>query len=45
MLFGQIDTLQEVFRRLQLIKSDELVEVAREIFDPSKMSSITYSYK
>jgi predicted Zn-dependent peptidase len=45
MLFGQIDTLQEVFRRLQLIKSDELVEVAREIFDPNKMSSITYSYK
>jgi predicted Zn-dependent peptidase len=45
MLFGQIDTLHEIFRRLQLIQADELVEVARDIFDPSKMSSITYSYK
>jgi predicted Zn-dependent peptidase len=44
MLFGEIDTLQEVFRRLQLITADELVTVAREIFDPSIMSSITYSY-
>jgi predicted Zn-dependent peptidase len=45
MLFGQIDTLREVFRRLQLITSDQLVEVARDVFDESKMSSITYSYQ
>jgi predicted Zn-dependent peptidase len=45
MLFGHIDTLQEMFRRLQLISANELVEVARDVFDPEKMSSITYSYK
>jgi predicted Zn-dependent peptidase len=43
-LFNRIDTLEELFEKIQEISAQELHEIAEEVFSPTKMSSITYTY-
>ena len=42
-LFNRIDTLEEVFAKIHDITSAEIHKIANEIFNPKKMSSITYT--
>jgi predicted Zn-dependent peptidase len=41
LLCDRVDSLQEVFRKIEEVTSDDLIEIANEIFDESRMSSLT----
>lgn len=43
-LFGKIDTLEELYTKINEITAEELHTIANEVFEPKKMSSITYTY-
>jgi predicted Zn-dependent peptidase len=42
LLYNQVDPLSEVFRKIEAITSDNLLEVANDILDESKMSILVY---
>lgn len=42
MIFGQVDTLDETNRKIELISSEKIMEVANEIFDQKQLSILTY---
>jgi predicted Zn-dependent peptidase len=42
LLYNQVDPLSEVFRKIEAITSENLLEVANEILDESKMSILVY---
>ncbi|MCS6796783.1 MAG: insulinase family protein, partial [Raineya sp.] len=39
---GEIESLQEVFKKIEAITAEEIWEVANEIFDENKFSTLTY---
>ncbi|MFN0031442.1 MAG: M16 family metallopeptidase [Flavobacteriales bacterium] len=43
-LFNRIDTLEELFQKIDDISAQQMQEVANEIFDEKRMSSLTYTY-
>jgi predicted Zn-dependent peptidase len=45
MLFDTVDTLEEVFRKINKITSKDLLEVANEVLTENKMSSLTFLSK
>lgn len=45
MLFDRIDTLEEIFQKVEEITASQMLEVSNYIFDESKMSSLTYTYE
>ncbi len=44
MLFGKIDSLAELFEKINEISVADIQDTAQEIFDESRMSSLTYTY-
>jgi predicted Zn-dependent peptidase len=42
LLYNQVDPLSEVFRKIEAITSENLINVANEILDESKMSILVY---
>lgn len=42
LLFDRIDTLEEVYARIHAITPQEILEVAREIFDTTRMTELVY---
>lgn len=42
LLFDRIDSLDVIFQRIESLTASEIMEIANEVFDPSKMSSICY---
>jgi len=44
MLYNRIDTLEELFKKMEELTAKELHAIANEIFDAKRMSSITYTY-
>jgi predicted Zn-dependent peptidase len=42
LLYNQVDPLSEVFRKIEAITSENLLEVANDILDDSKMSILVY---
>lgn len=42
LLYERVDSLEEVFNKIDRITSEELLEIANEILDPAYMSSLTY---
>jgi predicted Zn-dependent peptidase len=42
LVFDRIDTPEENCLKIDSITSDELIEIAREIFDPAKLSTLIY---
>lgn len=44
MLFDRIDSLNEVYDQIRQITAHEIQEVANDLFDEKKMSSLTYTY-
>ncbi|MFY7970881.1 MAG: M16 family metallopeptidase [Flavobacteriales bacterium] len=45
MLFDRIDTLEEIFQKVEEITAAQMLEVSNYIFDEKKMSSLTYTYE
>ncbi len=43
-LFNRIDTLEELFEKINAITASQMMEAANDIFNEKKMSSITYTY-
>lgn len=44
LLFDKIDSLADVFKSIEKIDAKQVWDVANEVFDPKKMSSLTYTY-
>ncbi|MCC6601346.1 MAG: insulinase family protein [Crocinitomicaceae bacterium] len=44
MLFDRVDSMEEVYENIDEITSRELRDIANEIFDEARMSSLTYTY-
>jgi predicted Zn-dependent peptidase len=44
MLFGRIDTLEELFEKIHEISAADCHHVAGEIFDAKRSCSVTYTY-
>ncbi len=42
LVFNKIDTLEEICRKIDNLTSSELLEIANEIFDPAKLSTLIY---
>jgi predicted Zn-dependent peptidase len=42
LLFGRIESLEEITSKIDTINSDELLNVANEIFEPSNLSTLIY---
>jgi predicted Zn-dependent peptidase len=43
--YGRIDTLEDVHQKIDSITADQLMQIAHEIFDESKLSTIIYKAK
>ena len=43
LLFNRIDSLEDITKKIEGITSKELLEVANEIFDESKLSQLIYN--
>jgi predicted Zn-dependent peptidase len=42
MVFNKVDTLGELCKKIDMITSDQLLEIANEVFEPSQLSILTY---
>jgi predicted Zn-dependent peptidase len=40
--FNRIDTIEEIYKKIDDIKASELLEIANEVFEPSKLSTLIY---
>lgn len=40
--FNRVDTLEEVYKAIESITAESLLEIANELFEPSRLSSLTY---
>ncbi len=40
--YGRIDTLPEIVQRIEAVTAEELQDIAREIFDPTQLSTLLY---
>lgn len=43
LVFNKIDTLEEICKKIDSLTSSELQDIAKEIFDPSKLSKLIYN--
>jgi predicted Zn-dependent peptidase len=41
-VFGKIDTIEEICRKIDNVTASEILETANEIFEPSKLSTLIY---
>jgi len=41
-LYDKVDSLEEIYRRIESVTANDLLETAREIFDPARLSMLTY---
>ncbi|MEZ4799252.1 MAG: pitrilysin family protein [Flavobacteriales bacterium] len=44
LLFDKIDSLEDVFKSIEKIDAKQVWDVANEVFDPRRMSTLTYTY-
>jgi len=42
LFYEEVDSTQEIFNQINEITAGDLLEIANEIFDESRMSSLTY---
>lgn len=42
LLYDRVDAMEEVFEKIRKISSSDLLEIANEIFDEERLSSLTY---
>ena len=45
LLYNRIDTYETVIRKIEAISAEQLLEVANEVFDESKMSELVFNGK
>ena len=42
LMYDRVDGLEEVFRKIQGVSAAELQDIANEVFDEARLSSLTY---
>jgi len=42
LLYNRVDTLEKIYKKIQAISAEHLMEVANEIFEPSQLSTLIY---
>lgn len=42
LMYNRVDTLEEVYKSIESVTAEELLEISNEVFDPSKLSTLTY---
>ena len=42
LMYGKVDSLEEVTERMEIITSDDILNVASEVFDENKISTLIY---
>ena len=42
LMYGRVDALEEVYRSIDALTAEDLMEIANEVFDPAKMSRLVY---
>jgi len=42
LFYEEVDSTQEIYNQIYEITASDLLEIANEIFDESRMSSLTY---
>jgi len=42
LLFNRMDTLEDIYRKIDRIESNDLLDIANEIMDPEQLSRLTY---
>ncbi|MFD2161435.1 M16 family metallopeptidase [Paradesertivirga mongoliensis] len=40
--YGKADTLEEIYAKVNAVTSDQVLEIANEIFDPSKLTTLVF---
>lgn len=45
LIYNKIDTIEEINRKIEAVTAKEILEVANEIFDPMKLSVLSYNPK
>lgn len=40
--YGKVDTLEEVYAKINAVTAEQLLEIANEIFDPAYLTSLTF---
>jgi predicted Zn-dependent peptidase len=43
--FNRVDSLEEVFAKINKITAPQLLEIANEMFDPTQLSSLIFNPK
>jgi predicted Zn-dependent peptidase len=41
--YGKVDTLEEIFEKINVVSSEQLLKIANEIFEPQQLSSLLFS--
>jgi len=42
LLYNRVDTLEKIYKKIQAVSAEHLMEVANEIFEPSQLSTLIY---
>ncbi|MNE94605.1 hypothetical protein D3C80_1925940 [compost metagenome] len=40
--YGKVDSLEEIFSKIDAVTSAEILEIANQNFDPSQLSMLTF---
>ena len=43
--YGKIDTLQKIYKKIEMVKAENLLEIANEVFDQKQMSTMIFESK
>jgi len=43
--YGRVDTLEEVFGKINAVTDSQMLEIANEMFDPKELSSMIFNPK
>jgi predicted Zn-dependent peptidase len=41
-VFGRIDTIEDICRKIDKVTASEILETSNDIFDPSRLSTLIY---
>ena len=41
--YGRVDSLEEVFARINAISAAQMLEIANQMFDPAQLSSLIFN--
>ncbi len=43
--YGRVDSLEEIFAKINAVSASQILEIANEMFDPKELSSMIFNPK